>query len=196
MGGGKKKKKKSQVSKVGFPFLLRNLVNPRACLWGWKLPAEQNAALPFPFSCKGNFYSGFAARCLWDSTRFSRLFVFSKPEINSGFGDGMRGRGGRGKEPVLPSFCSLGKSRCVEALPVPRPVVKTFYEQTMSVYWNHMITEMGSFIVFRLKSVCSPSPSPGSPRPGLAPISTGMLPPPPAANLLLPGLEPPKTTPK
>lgn len=53
------------------------------------------------------------------------------------------------------------QTRCVKALPLTLLVVKTFYEQTMSVYWNHMITEMGSFIVFRP----NPSAPSGRPRP-------------------------------
>lgn len=73
-----------------------------------------------------------------------------------------------GKETILPSFCLQERkkkkeqqTRCVKALPLTLLVVKTFYEQTMSVYWNHMITEMGSFIVFRP----NPSAPSGRPRP-------------------------------
>lgn len=80
-----------------------------------------------------------------------------------------RGKKKSGKETILPSFCLQERekkkkeqqTRCVKALPLTLLVVKTFYEQTMSVYWNHMITEMGSFIVFRP----NPSAPSGRPRP-------------------------------
>lgn len=88
----------------------------------------------------------------------------------------MKGKKIKREETVLPSFCSLGRGgkkntssttrRCVKAAP-PTRVVKTFYEQTMSVYWNHMITEMGSFIVFRpIPSAFPPPPPPPFSQPG------------------------------
>lgn len=149
--GGEKKEKPSFQSCL--PFSFEKSGKSLRCLWGWKLSIEENR--------RDFFYVDIFRLCLWDNERTRRLFWFSEHVINRGVGNGVRGGDKEGKEPGLPWFCSPG-ARCVEALPVPRPVVKTFYEQTMSVYWNHMITEMGSFIVFRLKSVCIPLPSPGS----------------------------------
>lgn len=94
----------------------------------------------------------------------------------------MKGKKIKRKGTVLLSFCSLGRGekkkpttsttrRCVKAAP-PTRVVKTFYEQTMSVYWNHMITEMGSFIVFRpIPSVPHLPPTPLPTRGRSLPVS-------------------------
>lgn len=132
--------------------------------WGLQIigRAKPSAALPFRLQRAGFYYYYYSAFA-FETTRLSPVYLYFL--INRGFGDGGVEKKKRGQQPLSPSFCSLGKARCVEALPVRRRVVKTFYEQTMSVYWNHMITEMGSFIVFSLKSVCSPSPS-HAPRPG------------------------------
>lgn len=74
---------------------------------------------------------------------FLRWFYFFKGEHECILSWGWEAR-----ETTLPWFCFCKHDgRLFAAI---SEVVKTVYGQTMSVYWNHMITEIGSLSAFRL----------------------------------------------